>query len=43
MYYDQVVKKIISDFFPDLQYSAGLIDYGSDVLRYDTPISRDHE
>lgn len=43
MYYDQVVKKIINDFFPNLQYSAGLIDYGSDVLGFDTRISRDHE
>lgn len=43
MYYEQVVKKIINDFFPDLQYSVGLIDYGSDVLGYDTTISRDHE
>ncbi len=43
MYYEQVVKKIIHDFFPNLQYSAGLIDYGSDVLGYDTTISRDHE
>lgn len=43
MYYEQVVKKIINDFFPNLQYSVGLIDYGSDALGYDTPISRDHE
>lgn len=43
MYYEQVVKKIMSDFFPNLQYSSGLIDYGSDVLGYDTTISRDHE
>ena len=43
MYYEQVVKKIIHDFFPKLRYSAGLIDYGSDVLGYDTPISTDHE
>ena len=43
MYYEQVVKKILYDFFPNLQYSAGLIDYGSDVLGYDTIISTDHE
>lgn len=43
MCYEQVVKKIITDFFPNLQYSVGLIDYGSDALGYDTPISRDHQ
>jgi len=43
MYYEQIVKKIINDFFPHVKYSAGLIDYGSDVLGFDTPISRDHQ
>jgi hypothetical protein len=43
MYYEQIVKRILGDFFPGLPYSAGLIDYGSDVLGFDTPVSRDHQ
>lgn len=35
-------KTMIESKFPDLQYSAGLIGYGSDVLGYDDVISTDH-
>lgn len=35
-------KPIIDRYFPDLQYSAGLIGYGSDVLGYDDEVSCDH-
>lgn len=31
-FFDECAKPIIDKYFPDLQYSAGLIGYGSDVL-----------
>lgn len=42
-FYTEVVKPIIQSSFPSLRYSAGLIDYGSDVLGYDTAVSMDHQ
>jgi hypothetical protein len=42
-YYFEIVQPIISQYFPGLKYSAGLIDYGSDVLGYDTKVSQDHQ
>jgi len=41
--YTQIVKEIITRSFPKLKYSAGLIDYGSDVLGYDNEVSKDHQ
>lgn len=41
-FYHEVVKPIMERNFPDLKYSAALIGWGSEVLGYDTPISRDH-
>ncbi|MDA3849859.1 MAG: DUF4037 domain-containing protein [Spirochaetaceae bacterium] len=42
-YFIQAVKPILEQSFPHLSYSAGLVDYGSDVLRCDTVISMDHQ
>jgi len=42
-FYEQVVKKIMKNFFSKIKYSAGLIDYWSDVMWFDTAISRDHQ
>lgn len=42
-YYFEVVQPIIGQYFPELKYTAGLIDYGSDVLGYDTTTSQDHQ
>ncbi len=42
LYYGEVVRPILERNFPDLQHSAALIGYGSDVLGFDTPVSRDH-
>ncbi|MCX6779456.1 MAG: DUF4037 domain-containing protein [Candidatus Magasanikbacteria bacterium] len=41
-FYNEVVKPILKDGFPGLKYSAGLIDYGSEVLGFDTKRSTDH-
>ena len=42
LYYKEVVKPILDNDFPELVYSAALIGWGSEVLGYDTEISRDH-
>jgi hypothetical protein len=41
-FFDDIVKPIVETEFPDLRYSAALVDYGSDVLGYDTKVSIDH-
>lgn len=41
-YYWEAVRPILDQSFPGLSHSAALIGYGSDVLGYDTPTSRDH-
>ncbi|MAT43612.1 MAG: hypothetical protein CL609_14840 [Anaerolineaceae bacterium] len=41
-FYEEVVKPILVLYFPNLSYSAALIGFGSDVIGYDTPMSRDH-
>ncbi len=41
-FYAQAVQPILSRRFPELQYSAGLIGGGSEVIGYDNPVSADH-
>ncbi len=41
-FYWEAVRPILDRQFPGLAHSAGLIGWGSDVLGFDTPVSRDH-
>jgi hypothetical protein len=41
-FYNECVRGIISEKFPELKYSAGLLGFGSDVLGYDDEVSQDH-
>ena len=41
-FYQEAVKAILDEYFPDLAYSGGLIGSGSEVLGYDTEMSTDH-
>ncbi|GAB6091704.1 DUF4037 domain-containing protein [Spirochaeta dissipatitropha] len=41
-FYFEVVKPLLEKAFPDINHSASLIGYGSDVLGYDNPTSMDH-
>ncbi|HSO26985.1 MAG TPA: DUF4037 domain-containing protein, partial [Anaerolineales bacterium] len=41
-FYHKTVRPLIDRFFSGLPYTAALVGYGSDVLGFDTPRSRDH-
>jgi hypothetical protein len=42
-FYFEVVEPLLREEFPELNYSAGLVGHGSDVLGFDSPISTDHD
>lgn len=42
LYFQKAIKPILDKHFPKLKYSAALFGWGSEVLGYDTEISRDH-
>lgn len=42
LFYQTEVKPILEKEFPNLRHSAALIGWGSEVLGFDTAISRDH-
>lgn len=41
-FFQQVIKPLLGEHFPDLKYAAGIIGEGSDVLGFDSPQSMDH-
>jgi hypothetical protein len=41
-FYHEAVRPILDQDFPQVAHSAGRLDFGSDVLGFDTPQSRDH-
>ena len=42
LFYHNQVRPILNEEFPNLRYSAAVIGWGSEVLEFDTAISRDH-
>jgi hypothetical protein len=42
LFYQKEIRPILEKEFPRLRYSAALIGWGSEVLGFDTPLSRDH-
>jgi hypothetical protein len=42
-FYDEIIKPLLAEKAPGVPYAAALIGPGSDVLGFDTPISRDHD
>jgi hypothetical protein len=41
-FHDEVIGPLINRHYPHLPYAAGWLGEGSDVLGFDTPMSRDH-
>lgn len=42
-FHAEAVRPVLAAALPDLRYSAGRLDFGSDLLGYDTPRSTDHD
>jgi hypothetical protein len=42
LFYRREIKPILDREFPELRYSAAVIGWGSEVLGFDSPTSRDH-
>lgn len=42
VFFREQVEPIVRGFAPEMPIAAGRLDYGSDVLGYDTELSRDH-
>jgi len=42
LFYEEAVKPILDETFPDLRYSAALLGTGSEVLGFDDKMSTDH-
>jgi hypothetical protein len=43
IFFREAVRPLLEAYWPELAYSAARLDYGSDVMGFDTPQSMDHE
>jgi Domain of unknown function (DUF4037) len=43
LFFAEAVRPLLDEAFPGLRYAAGLLGSGSDVLGFDTEMSRDHD
>ena len=43
LFFNEIVKPLLKQHYPNLKYSAGLLGYGSDVMDFDTARSMDHD
>ena len=42
-FFSEIVQPLLAEKTPGVPYAAALIGAGSDVLGFDTPVSRDHD
>jgi hypothetical protein len=42
-FYEEIIRPLLDQHYPNLTYSAARMGSGSDVLGYDTPMSTDHD
>ena len=43
LFFEEMIRPLLADTYPNLTYSAARLGSGSDVLGYDTPMSTDHD
>ena len=43
LFFEEIVRPILAEYFPKLSYTAALIGSGSEILGFDTEMSQDHD
>ncbi|MCB2209572.1 DUF4037 domain-containing protein [bacterium] len=41
-FFEDAVRPLLDEYYPNLSYSAARLEWGSDVIGFDTPMSMDH-